>query len=450
MKKFILVSIMLCGVAVFAGGKYSWKLSTGGKSVFKAGEKIVFSAQLLLDGKAAAGTKVEYVLSGDNNLSKKGTFTVGEKAWQYEMSMPHPGWAYINVYLLDSKGKRVKQPVKYRGKMVNRPVTDGIGVLVEPEKLFPAKAEPVDFDRFWDGVKKELAAVPVKELERVPVAVKSKDVKIFDVKVACAGEKPVSAYLTMPVNAEVKSCPAIVIFHGAGVVSARKQLDYGSRGFIALDVNAHGIVNGKNPEFYQELRRKVYYPRRNGDPDDRYAHWGKNDRNKFYFRGMYMRVMRALEYVKTLPEWDGKNLIVSGTSQGGAQAIAAAALDKDVTLMRAGVPAMNDHSGVLSAIPRSSGWPRLYKRTADGKPDVPAVAECAAYYDGCYFARRIKCPVSMSTGLLDTVCVPTSVYAAYNSLPADTPKKMSISPQNGHSGVADSNFPAMLKKMTGK
>ncbi len=451
MLKKISAAICVCfAMAMVAAGEYSWKINTGGKSVFKMNEKIVFSGQLLKNGKPAIGSKVKYVLLGDNNLKKNGTFVVGEKPWTHEMSLAYPGWVHIKFSVLDAKNKEVKEKVKYRGKMVNRSISSGIGVLVAPEKLLPAKAEPADFDKFWDGVKKELASVPLKELERVPVSVNSKSVKIFDVKVACAGIAPVSAYLTMPAKTVKKGHPAIVIFHGAGVVSARKQIDYGKMGFIALDVNAHGIVNGRESSFYQELRKNKYYPYRNGDKNDRYAHWGKSSRDEFYFRGMYMRVMRALQYVKSLPEWDGKNLVVAGTSQGGAQVIAACGLDQDITLARAGVPAMNDHSGVLSAIPRSSGWPGLYNRTADGKPDDPAVAECAAYFDGCYFARRIKCPIYISTGLLDTVCVPTSVYAAYNSLPEGTEKHMFIDPRKGHSGVVDRKFTAKLNEVTGK
>ncbi len=450
MKKICLLCWALLWAGTLIAGEYKWELATGGKSVFKAGEKIVFSAQLLNDGEVALGAPVEYELAGDNNLHKKGRFTVGQTPWKYEITLPHHSWVRMNFYLLNQKGKRVKHQVKYRGKMVSRPVSDGIGVLVDPEKFLPAKEEPADFDRFWDGVKKELAAVPVKELERVPVNQKDKKIKVFDVKVACAGNAPVSAYLTMPEQTVKKGHPAIIVFHGAGVVSARIQREYGTRGFIALDVNAHGIVNGKAKQFYQDLRKNKYYLYRNGDKNDRYPHWGKHDRDQYYFKGMYMRVMRALQYVKTLPEWDGKNLIVVGTSQGGAQTIAACALDQDVTLARAGVPAMCDHSGVLAGIPRNSGWPALYKRSADGKPDLPEVAECAAYYDGCYFARRIKCPIYINTGLLDGTCPPTSVFAAYNSLPESTPKHMSISPQKGHAGVAEVHFPVMLKKMTGR
>lgn len=430
-----------CVLSVF-GGEYSWQLNTGKKSVFKCNETITFTGQLLKNGKPAVGTVVQFVIKGDNKISKRGKFTVSDTPWSYDISLDFPGWVYVNLYALDAKGKRMQSKIKYRGNMISKNVTAGVGALVEPEKLQPPRKEPADFDAFWQSVKKDLASVPLKELEKVPVPPLDKNakVKVYDIKVACAGGMPVSGYLAMPDNAGAKSCPAIVTFHGSGVKSATQQLNYARRGMIALDINAHGIVNGKDKEFYLDLRKNRYFIAQDSKSRAHYAHWDRRDREKYYFRGMYMRVMRALEYVKSLPEWDGKNLIVSGTSQGGAQVIAACALDGDVSLAQAGVPAMCDHSGVLAAIPRSSGWPALYKRSSKGQPDDPAVAECASYYDGCYFASRIKCPIYISTGLLDTTCPPTSVFAAYNCIPAGTVKNMTIVPDKGHSGVSDKAF----------
>ena len=202
-----------------------------------------------------------------------------------------------------------------------------------------------------------------------------------------------------------------------------------ARGFLALDINAHGIVNGKPKSFYDNLRKTYYYTTHDEFRKTRYALWNKHDRDKYYFKGMYMRVMRALEYVKSLPEWDGKHLIVTGGSQGGAQVLAACGLDKDITFARAGVPAQCDHSGCLAG--RHSGWPALYK--ASEYKTHPEYAKCASYFDGAYFAKRIKCPIYINTGFMDTVCPPSSVFAAYNSIPAGVEKHMQTSPTGGHS-----------------
>jgi cephalosporin-C deacetylase-like acetyl esterase len=161
---------------------------------------------------------------------------------------------------------------------------------------------------------------------------------------------------------------------------------------------------------------------------------GKNDRDKFYFKGMYMRVMRALDYVKSLPEWDGKNLIVMGVSQGGAQAIAAAALDPQVTLCLASVPALSELSGMLAKPQRRSGWPQLFSEK-DGKPDDEAVAKTVSYYDNIHFAKRIKADIYISTGFVDNTCAPTGVFAVFNNIPATTKKFITSTPCDGHDGA---------------
>ena len=422
--KSIFTVAAVFGVMSLVAGTLRFECSSNKKdSIYKAGDKIVFTVKLTEDGKAAADKFILYRLYHDSKSVKSAKVSAAD-VLQVETTSDKPGWVYIQVFAKDGDNKDIKQPVK--GKKTAQPVRGGIGAVVEPEKLFPVMKEPEDFDAFWDKVKAELAAVPMKELERVPVP--DPKVQVYDVKIACAGGKPVSGYLCMPKDAKTKSCPAIVSFHGAGVRSSIKWTNWASKGLISLDINAHGIENGKPQQFYQDLRRNCYFAKLDQDRPKFYAHWYKTDREKFYFKGMYMRVMRALEYVKSLPEWDGKHLIVTGISQGGAQVLAACALDHDITFARASVPAMCDHSGSLAG--RCSGWPALYtKKEHEKNPDY---ARCASYYDGAYFARRIKCPIWINTGFMDITCPPTSVFAAYNNIPADVEKHIQTSPTGGH------------------
>jgi cephalosporin-C deacetylase-like acetyl esterase len=314
--------------------------------------------------------------------------------------------------------------------------------MVEPEKLAPTMDEPADFDEFWNGVKAELAKTPVKVLDKKTI--KHAKLQIYDIKVACNGDKPVSGYLAMPKNAKPKSCPAYVSFHGAGVGSAYIAHSLAASGVITFDINAHGIENGNPRAFYDKLKNEYYLPKGKAG----YPHWGKEDRNSFYFKGMFMRVMRALEYVKSLPEWNGKHLIVSGSSQGGAQVLVACAMDKDISLARCEVPAMCDHFAEASG--RQPGWPRLLShKLPTEKPEPEKVAKCASYFDGVYFAKRIKCPIYLYTGFIDVVCAPTSVYAAYNNIPAETFKSIYTVPTAGHS-VPEKEFTPVMLKHIGK
>jgi cephalosporin-C deacetylase-like acetyl esterase len=169
---------------------------------------------------------------------------------------------------------------------------------------------------------------------------------------------------------------------------------------LALDINAHGIPNGQPDQFYKDLSagKLAGYP-----------HFGKDDRETSYFLGMYLRLIRAMEFLEAQPEWDGKIFMVEGTSQGGGQSLAAAGLNPKVTLLCAGVPAICEHTGVIA------GWPLLVTRDASGNPD-PKVLEASRYFDAMNFAARTKADALVSVGFIDGVCRPTSVYAAYNNL----------------------------------
>ena len=227
----------------------------------------------------------------------------------------------------------------------------------------------------------------------------------------------------MPRNAKPKSLPALVMFHGAGVLSARKHPEYAAHALV-FNINAHGLPNGKAPAFYKKLGATTLKTYRVADLDDR---------DKVYFVGMFMRVMRALDYVKSLPEWDGKTLIAMGGSQGGAQSLAAAGLDPQVTLCCAHIPALCDLGGAKAG--RRPGWP-IHLPANHRKWDDPKVIAETAYLDGVFFARRIKCPVYVSTGLIDNTCVAPAVYSVYNSFADGVEKHIEFNPRGGHGTVS--------------
>ena len=334
---------------------------------------------------------------------------------EYSVKTEVPGEVAAHVLILDADKKPVLNSRKRR-------IDGGLGVFVSPEKLTPGNpAGPADLDEFWKGKRAELDKVPIREERKeIPMRGKHPELVGYDIRVSCAGDAPVSGCLCLPRNAKPKSLPAIVSYHGAGVRSANKQFGNGTRA-LAFDVNAHGLPNGRPESFYKE----IYY---SGPLKSYYNRGFKND-SEIYFIGMYDRVMRALDYVKSLPEWDGKTLIVMGGSQGGGQSIAAAGLDPQVTLCCAVVPALCDLGGALAG--RRPGWPApLPPRTK--RISSPEVIARTAYVDGVFFARRIKCPVYMSTGLVDQTCVAPAVFSAYNSLPAGTEKHIAVNPVGNH------------------
>ena len=301
----------------------------------------------------------------------------------------------------------------------------------DPLQIKPSMPVPDDFDAFWTAQKAALAKVPLKST-LTPVETAVKGVEAFDLQVECLGGKPVSGYFGRPKGAKPKSLPAVLHVHGAGVRSSglgSVSWALNEGGMLSLDINAHGIPNGKPAEFYTALQ--------NGELKDYRAH-GKKDRETVYFKGMFLRLIRAIDFLTAQPEWDGKTVIVFGSSQGGFQALAAAGLDARVTFICAGVPAGCDHTG--SQANRVSGWPKIVTNGPDGKPD-PAALQASRYFDCVNFATRAKCKgAAVTVGFIDTTCPPTSVYAAYNAL--TVPKTIHFDTLAGHT-----NTPAAQKFM---
>lgn len=134
--------------------------------------------------------------------------------------------------------------------------------------------------------------------------------------------------------------------------------------------------------------------------------------------------MRALEYLKSRPEWDGKILIVHGGSQGGWQSLVAAAFDPAVTYVQAEAPAYCNINRVLEG--RLPSWPFTVKAQ---EPDSPE-NQAAALFDGVAFARRAKAPAVFTVGYSDCAAVPSSVYAAHQAYSG--PSDLWVFPDLGH------------------
>lgn len=425
--RFFLVNLFLLSLSAFSSG-YKIELTTNkADAIYTFDEEIIFSAKVSTTEKSLEGMKLNYVLRGDGDLQETGSFTSFDNACEVSTSLSFPGWVYIRFTLHNADGSPVKT-IAANKREIN--LFAEIGAMIEPFKIKAALEEPEDFDAFWAAARKELDEVPIKvkkEKFELPDAQKDK-LQCWDIKIDCAGGMPVSGYLVMPLNAEKGSLPIVVSYHGAGVRSANRPLHWATKGAICLDINAHGIENGEAAEFYAKLANNELKG---------YPHFNKNDPQKFYFRGMYMRVMRSLDYVKSLPEWDGKNLIVTGGSQGGAQAIVAAGLDEQVTICLSAVPALSEHSGVLAKPKRQAGWPRLYNANKDGKAKDENVCKTAAYFDNVYFAKRIKAETYISAGFVDLVCVPTGILATFNNLPQGIKKEISLVPNGNHGSTGN-------------
>jgi cephalosporin-C deacetylase-like acetyl esterase len=136
-----------------------------------------------------------------------------------------------------------------------------------------------------------------------------------------------------------------------------------------------------------------------------------NNKNTHYYKRVYVGCVRAIDFIYTLPEFDGETLGVTGGSQGGALSIVTAALDSRIKFLAALYPALCDHTGYLHN--RAGGWPHYFQ----SKKPVEGEVETLSYFDVVNFARRVKVQGYYSWGYNDMTCPPTSMYSAYNVIP---------------------------------
>ena len=283
------------------------------------------------------------------------------------------------------------------------PVLCAVGV--DPDQLRPVLPEPADFDEFWEKQKKRLAAVPFKDTTECKLVAERKDGNIYAVSIPCAGPRPATGYLTVPKNAKPKSLMAQIQFFGYAEAIQRIPGRV-VPGRLVFYLNAHGQKLGQDKDYYKKFFASIrsnkysyaFDPEQNKDPEN------------CFFNGMVFRVLRALEYLKSRPEWDGKNLIAFGGSQGGLQTMWAAALDQDVTIASPSITWCCDLAGNAKAKRLCGNWRIKY---------VPALD----YYDPVFMAKRItKAQVDIRrAGLGDYTCPPSGLAICYFNL--KTPKK---------------------------
>ena len=156
-----------------------------------------------------------------------------------------------------------------------------------------------------------------------------------------------------------------------------------------------------------------------------YWMFGRDNRDASYYNRVVVGALRAVDFICSLPQYNGKALGVTGSSQGGALSVITAALDSRVTFLAAVHPALCDHEAFFKK--RACGWPHYFYYY--GAPDEKQL-ETVRYYDTANFARLLNVPGWFSWGYNDEVCPPTSMYAAYNVIAS--PKELHPYLETGH------------------
>ena len=302
------------------------------------------------------------------------------------------------------------------------------GAAYSPLEIGQATPKVPGFDEFWEGQIKALRSrqytTEMKLVEQPDKRVNVYDVRLDDKTLALTG------YMVIPAKAKPGAHPLLMMFNGAGTMGAnyKSAIQRATRyGFIVFNLSIHDVPNGASKQEMAALRRR---------PDiDNYRYRGIDSPETFAIREIFMRDVRALDYMKTRPEWDGKRIVMQGGSLGGAQAVFASSIEPQTTFCIANAPALCSHFG--AKLNQNPGWPNMLALQKKKGPEFLAKVEnTMAYFDLVNIGRNVKCPVYTSCGFIDEICPPTSVYSFYNSLTVE--KSMANVVTGAHGPVLDS------------
>ena len=319
-----------------------------------------------------------------------------------------------------------------------------------PEKIAPYTKEPKDSWAFWQDNLKEAAKYPLKFTKTPCPEFTTDKTDCYLVRIDLNRQhQAMYGLLMMPkecsmhnaqctmhnaqctdaqpdcesciVNCELKKYPVVLCPPGAGVKTIKDPNSrdyYPENGVIRFITEIHGM-NPLMPESYFNDVRSAFDGREKG-----YLYQGIDSRDHYYMKHVYMGLVRCIDFLCSLPEWDGKNVIAQGGSQGGALSLIAAALDPRVTLCVANHPALSDMAAAAEE-GRTHGYPHFSKKegflTEQHLKTLP-------YFDVCCFAPYIKAKTYMTWGYNDNTCPPTTSYAVWNLLKCE--KESLITPIN--------------------
>lgn len=403
---FALITLCL----LLAPASYGQELTVAAdhpQGIYQPGETICWNVQVTGSDVSEAAFVVK---KGGLTELAKGKIALSDGKGQIEAKLDEPGWLLANVSIKPASDKKV--------------TTLG-GALVSPEEIRPALPRPDDFDAFWAAKLKELATVPMNP-RLDPADCGQADIDYFKITMDNICGSHIRGQLARPKQGE--KLPAMLIVQWAGVYPLQKSWVTGraAEGWLVLDINAHDLPIDQPQQFYNEQA---------AGPLKDYPAIGNDDRETSYFLRMYLSCYRAAQYLTERTDWDGRTLVVTGGSQGGLQSVVTAGLHPRITGVMACVPAGCDLNGPVAG--RMPGWPMWYWKTQD--KDEASVRHAATYYDVVNFASRVKCPVLIGVGLIDTVCPSPGVFAAYNQLTG--PKEIVVLPFGQHGEKKGSHRP---------
>lgn len=371
---------------------------------YSLGEKVKFRVEVLRNSVPVENASIRYEVAQETMpaLKKDSLKIKGDEVEIDGGTMKEPGFLRCTVTtLIDGN--------KYEGMAT---------AAYSREAIKPTTEEPADFSAFWEKAKAENAKIPMDVKLTLLPARCTETVNVYEANIQNyrVGTR---LYGILCVPKKEGKYPAVLKVPGAGVRPYYGDVALAAKGVIVFETGIHGISVTMDPSVYIDLAKSGL---------DGYPFYNLDDKDRYFYKRVYLGCVRAIDFIYSLPEFDGTNLAVTGGSQGGALSIVTAGLDSRVKYLAAFYPALSDLTGDLYG--RAGGWPHMFNTYNKAFTNKKDKIETTKYYDVVNFARRLKVPGFYSWGYNDVTCPPTSMFAAYNVITA--PKELMIVQETGH------------------
>lgn len=370
---------------------------------YSTGQKATFTVSVRKSGTLLSNATIDYAAGPEmyQDVKRQGV-VLKDGTMKLQGTMKQPGFYRVDVVAhVDGKD--------YKG---------ACGAAFSPEKLQPTTVMPAVFNDYWQQAIKEARKTELNPTKRLLPERCTKDVNVYEVSFQNI-QQNFRTYGILCVPVKEGRYPALLRVPGAGVRPYGGDVYTASQGAITLEIGIHGISVTMNQQVYDDMFNGALMS---------YWDWGLDDRDKSYYKRVVLGCIRALDYIEQYTPWNGHQLGVTGSSQGGFLTLATAGLDKRITFYGCVHGALCDHTASLKGV--ACGWPHYFYWNK-GKGQERQI-ETSRYYDGVNFARLITNDQQgwFSFGYCDDVVPPTTAWATYNTVKG--PKTISPYPLTWH------------------
>lgn len=279
--------------------------------------------------------------------------------------------------------------------------------LDQLRSYLPERDEPADFDAFWQATLDETRQTPLNATYQA-IDYGLATVEVFDVTFNGYGGHPIKGWLMLP-RQRSGHLPCVVeyIGYGGGRGFPSDWLLWSSAGYAHLVMDTRGqgsswlkgdtpdLDPGGNPQYPGFMTRGILSPQ------------------TYYYRRVFTDAVRAVETARAHPQIDAGRVVVTGGSQGGGISLAVSGLVPDIQAVLPDVPFLCHYRRATEI---TDGYPyqeiARYLMSQRDKEDVAFAT--LAYFDGVNFAARAQASALFSVALMDEICPPSTVFAAYN------------------------------------